>query len=175
MKKCTRCKEEKELEAFPRHRKYKDGRYGECKECKNSRRRTGKPNLGRFQKGESRGSSFPKGNIPWNKGKIWGSGRNGGLHKEWADDVKERDEYTCVECGTKEGRIHAHHVIPWKENEELRFDIDNGLTLCVSCHAKLEGYQVGHRLTEEALKKLKNSLKGKTPWNKGLKMKKDCA
>ena len=97
------------------------------------------------------------------------------MHKQWALAVKTRDNFSCIECGTKEGRIHAHHVIPWKENEDLRFDIDNGLTLCASCHAKLEGYQVGHRLTEEAMNKLKKSLKGNIPWNKGLKLKKESA
>lgn len=33
MKKCTKCKKEKELEDFPNDRNKKDGRYPSCKDC----------------------------------------------------------------------------------------------------------------------------------------------
>lgn len=52
--------------------------------------------------------------------------------KEWANSVKDRDNWTCVICGSKE-RINAHHIIV-RENLELKFDINNGLSLCPKHH-----------------------------------------
>jgi endogenous inhibitor of DNA gyrase (YacG/DUF329 family) len=50
--------------------------------------------------------------------------------------VKKRDGYECVNCGSS-NHIHAHHKVHWGEDEALRYDIDNGLTLCTNCHAIL--------------------------------------
>lgn len=52
---------------------------------------------------------------------------------EWRKRVFTRDNFTCVECGDK-GRLNAHHIVPWADSEELRFDINNGVTLCLECH-----------------------------------------
>jgi predicted restriction endonuclease len=60
--------------------------------------------------------------------------------REWASAVKKRDNYTCRKCGRDNlaGQdCHAHHIKPWDKFPELRFDIDNGLTLCAACHAKV--------------------------------------
>lgn len=54
---------------------------------------------------------------------------------EWRRRVFERDGYRCRESA-RGGRLHAHHVRPWADEPEMRFDIENGLTLCVDCHAK---------------------------------------
>jgi 5-methylcytosine-specific restriction endonuclease McrA len=43
----------------------------------------------------------------------------------------------CKYCGS-EYDVHAHHIIPWKLCEEKRFDLENGITLCRSCHSKTE-------------------------------------
>lgn len=55
--------------------------------------------------------------------------------KEWSNAVRERDGHKCKECGAT-GRLHAHHVKPWKDHPELRWDVDNGVTLCPRCHQK---------------------------------------
>jgi len=52
--------------------------------------------------------------------------------KEWSKKVKERDGNKCVICD-REDYLHAHHIIP-RERKELRWDIDNGISLCVSHH-----------------------------------------
>lgn len=54
--------------------------------------------------------------------------------KEWSRLVRERDK-VCVKCGSSE-RLHAHHLIPWKKDPSKRFDLFNGITLCVHCHQR---------------------------------------
>lgn len=55
--------------------------------------------------------------------------------KEWAVAVKRRDGYKCVACGAT-GKLHAHHVISWRKDASKRFDVDNGISLCIPCHQK---------------------------------------
>ncbi|WP_025912049.1 HNH endonuclease [Priestia flexa] len=56
-------------------------------------------------------------------------------YKNWRNKVFQRDSYTCRCCGNnKGGNLHAHHVENFSENVELRFVVDNGLTLCNDCH-----------------------------------------
>jgi len=56
--------------------------------------------------------------------------------KVWRNAVRDRDGWKCRHCGAT-GRLHAHHIKPWKTHPELRFDLDNGLTLCVPCHEQV--------------------------------------
>jgi predicted restriction endonuclease len=58
-------------------------------------------------------------------------------YRFWRENILRRDNYTCQSCGIKKGngkRIEAHHIKPAIKCPELRFDINNGITLCVSCH-----------------------------------------
>lgn len=56
--------------------------------------------------------------------------------KEWRKSVFERDKYICQECNQKGGELEAHHKLPFGFFPELRFDINNGVTLCRKCHDK---------------------------------------
>lgn len=101
-----------------------------------------------------------------------GVGRNSARYYEWSRLVKQRDG-ECKNCGVKE-KLHAHHIIPWKINKEKRFDVNNGLTLCRSCHKKVDGckpagWNKGLKRREEWCKKLSHALKGRKTWNKGIK------
>lgn len=53
-----------------------------------------------------------------------------------AKEVRKRDSYTCqiMECNNK--AYSVHHIIPWRitKNDSL----DNLVTLCSSCHSKVE-------------------------------------
>jgi len=53
----------------------------------------------------------------------------------WRESVFKRDDYICVECGGQ-GNLHAHHLMEWAKEPSQRFNIDNGVTLCVECHSK---------------------------------------
>ena len=62
-------------------------------------------------------------------------------YQNWRNAVFERDDYTCQDCGAKNGNgkavfLNAHHILAFAKYPEKRFDIDNGLTLCVECHNK---------------------------------------
>lgn len=59
--------------------------------------------------------------------------------KQWSIAVRERDGHKCIECGAT-GRLHAHHIKPWKHHPELRLDVSNGATLCPKCHQKAHGW-----------------------------------
>lgn len=59
--------------------------------------------------------------------------RNSPSGVAWRRAVLARDGHACVRCGATE-HLHAHHVEEWATCPELRFDVDNGQTLCRSCH-----------------------------------------
>lgn len=65
------------------------------------------------------------------------------LYKEWRKSVFERDDYTCKECGLRGVELHADHIKPWAFFDKLRYDINNGRTLCVDCHRETDtwGYR----------------------------------
>lgn len=67
--------------------------------------------------------------------------RNLSLTKEWRNEVFKRDNYTCQLCGdtSKKGHrvtLNAHHIVKFSSSKELRYVVDNGITLCKSCHEK---------------------------------------
>lgn len=53
---------------------------------------------------------------------------------KWRKEVFNRDNYTCLICNQYGGALNAHHLDGWGWCKERRFDITNGVTLCVSCH-----------------------------------------
>jgi len=62
-------------------------------------------------------------------------------NKVWREAVFKRDDYTCIECNIRGGKLEADHIKPFSLYPELRFAIDNGRTLCKSCHKKI-GYSL---------------------------------
>ena len=58
-------------------------------------------------------------------------------YKEWRTKVFERDHWKCkisnINC---KGRLEAHHILTWKDYPELRYEINNGITLCHAHHPR---------------------------------------
>lgn len=61
-------------------------------------------------------------------------------YKLWRVAVFQRDNFTCVWCGITGIYVQADHIKPFSLFPELRFAIDNGRTLCKSCHKKTDTY-----------------------------------
>ena len=63
--------------------------------------------------------------------------RWGQLHRDWSRQVKNRDNWKCRIANTNcEGRVESHHILSWKEYPELRYKINNGITLCHFHHPR---------------------------------------
>ena len=58
-------------------------------------------------------------------------------YRNWRTEVFNRDDFKCQICNQVGGTLNAHHIKEFAKNPELRFDVDNGITLCESCHKKI--------------------------------------
>lgn len=68
--------------------------------------------------------------------------RNDPQYKIWRQTCMERDHYQCTECGAK-GYLQVHHIKTISESPELIWVVENGKTVCVSCHEKIHGRFIG--------------------------------
>lgn len=63
-------------------------------------------------------------------------------YRIWRESVFKRDNYICQKCNIKGGELQAHHIKEFAKYPDLRFDINNGLTLCKPCHKETDSYGV---------------------------------
>ncbi|HVM62574.1 MAG TPA: HNH endonuclease [Verrucomicrobiae bacterium] len=54
--------------------------------------------------------------------------------QQWKNEVLERDDYTCQNCGAQTC-LDAAHIQSRGSHPELAHDPNNGITLCRTCHA----------------------------------------
>jgi len=62
----------------------------------------------------------------------------------WRESVFARDNWTCQKCRKRGIYLTPHHIQNFAQYPELRFVIDNGITLCKECH-KLFHKRYGRR------------------------------
>jgi len=74
--------------------------------------------------------------------------------EEWQKQVFERDGYACQNpnCPQNTDLLDAHHIKSRKDYPELLYDLENGVTLCRSCHVST--HQKGKPKSNES--KIKN-------------------
>ena len=111
-----------------------------------------------FKKGSrpSTPTEFAKGRTPWNKGMtgymagssnpFWKGGlefrkkrddRRDSAYAGWRHEVWSRDGFKCkIADENCNGRIEAHHILGWTDYPELRYKVNNGITLCHAHHPR---------------------------------------
>ena len=87
-----------------------------------------KRKIGKAQEKE-KGNNWKGGITPENI-KI----RNGIEFSLWREAVFARDNWTCQKYGIRGGKLHPHHIQNFAQFPELRFAIDNGITLSDKAH-----------------------------------------
>jgi len=69
------------------------------------------------------------------------------VYIDWRKKILKRDGFACQmpRCKVRK-RLQVHHIVPWSESANLRYETSNGVTLCYNCHkevTKKEGSYVG--------------------------------
>lgn len=64
-------------------------------------------------------------------------------YNRWRCIVRKKFNYKCAICNERSISLHAHHVIPWSDNVELRYNTSNSLLVCELCHSIIHGYSIG--------------------------------
>ena len=88
-----------------------------------------------------------KGGITPENTKI----RNSIEFRLWREAVFARDNWICQKTETKGGKLHSHHIQNFAQYPELRFAIDNGITLSNKAHWKFHQKYGKENNTKEQL------------------------
>ena len=107
-----------------------------------------KNGVGKWMSGKKGNSSSFKKGMSGDKSGHWKGGltptnkriRNGAEFAEWRSKVFQRDNWTCQTCQARGVYLEAHHIKAFAHYPELRFDLENGVTLCRECHKLTDNY-----------------------------------
>lgn len=104
--------------------------------------------IGKFTEEHRRNMSIARAgsrNYNWRGGisKINKLLRRSLEYRIWREKVFCKDNYTCQFCGKRGGYLEADHIKPFSQYESLRYEVDNGRTLCRPCHLLTDTW--GHK------------------------------
>lgn len=58
-------------------------------------------------------------------------------YMNWRRLVYKRDSFKCkINNSDCISQVEAHHILPWRDYIELRYDVNNGITLCKHHHPR---------------------------------------
>ena len=61
-------------------------------------------------------------------------------YTNWRKLVRKRDKQQCRMPGCKARKfLQVHHIRPWSKFGGLRYEVNNGITLCKFCHKNITG------------------------------------
>ena len=113
-----------------------------CISCANRIKNTGIPHTAERRAALKKGLSSYKQSVNSAWTEMYGPkevhARN--YYRNWANEVKKRDNYTCKKCAkakTGTHSIHAHHVCPKEYFPDKVLDVSNGISLCAKCHKQI--------------------------------------
>ena len=98
--------------------------------------------------------------LKGDKNPLW----NGGISAEnsriragiewrlWREAIFARDNWTCQKYGIQKEEIHPHHIQNFTQYPELRFAIDNGITLSKRAHREFHKKYGTKNNTKEQIK-----------------------
>lgn len=80
--------------------------------------------------------------------------------------IFERDSFTCTLCKNKGCELNAHHILPFRGNEELVYEETNLVTLCRDCHFEVHNFNfisggINEELTDLLKKYIENQYSNK--------------
>lgn len=109
---------------------------------------------------EFRESMTGENSPVWKGGSLAREGQNqryGAEGVQWRKAVYQRDDYTCQKCHQRSTFLNAHHICNYADYPEMRFDIDNGITLCKECHHLFHQTYGNRHNTRKQLEEFLNS------------------
>jgi len=80
--------------------------------------------------------------------------RNSHGIRKWRKEVLKRDDFRCQMPGClnpTNQNLCAHHIVPISVMESLKFDIDNGITLCRPCHSPIRSHEAKYEIYFQAI------------------------
>lgn len=121
-------------------------KYKQCIACYNINKKTRTieklktSHIGQKAWNKGKKSKISKENHPNWKGGVTPTNhliRNSIESKQWVKTILSRDNYECQMCG-EGGYLEAHHIKRFCDFPELRFEINNGISLCKKCHKYIQ-------------------------------------
>ena len=83
---------------------------------------------------------------------------NDPIYRKFRQNVLKRDGKKCKMCRSRR-KLVVHHIKKWGSHPGLRYSINNGITLCKSCHQKIKGQEENYELFFLKLLLLKKQLR----------------
>lgn len=108
-----------------------------------SKKKMSDSHIGKYVSSETRKklSDMKKGSKHWN----WKGGTNNrDVHSlynpeyvDWRSKVLKRDLFKCRLANEKcLGGLQVHHILPWRDYPDMRYEISNGISLCHAHHPR---------------------------------------